>query len=77
MNRDGLTLCFLDPNPKFIELSRIYFRGGIRHETGGFLGLRKSDDVPDRIGMAEDHIEPIKAEGNPTVWRGPIFEGFQ
>lgn len=40
---------------------------GLGERTGGLLGLRKGDHVPDGAGTGQDHQEAIYAKGGKTL----------
>src|SRR5581483_5931540 len=62
---------------QFAELLGFHERGGIGHEIGALGGLGKGDHVTDAGGTAEDGVEAIEAEGDATVRRRAVTEGFQ
>ena len=50
-------------------------RRGVGHRAGGVLDLGEGDDLPERVGAAEDHHEPVQPEGEAAVGRGAVAEG--
>ena len=51
--------------------------GALVIRTDGLLGFGKGDDFPQGSGPGHEHDQPVQAEGDPSVGRGPQFQGFQ
>lgn len=59
------------------ELAVSRFTGGLGHEVLAFLGFGEGDDVADAVFFGENTDEAVEAEGDASVGRGTVFEGFE
>ena len=67
----------IELDAQFFQLIGADSRRSFGHGALRALGLGECDDIPDRIGAAQKHDQPIEAEGDSTMWRSAIFQGFQ
>src|SRR3954454_1582270 len=59
------------------KLVRIDLVGRVCHEGGAFLRLRERDHIPQALRPGEQHRQPVHAEGDSAVWRGPEPQRLQ
>ena len=67
----------IELDAQFFQLIGADSRRSFGHGALRALGLGECDDIPDRIGAAQKHDQPIEAEGDSTMWRSAIFQGLQ
>ena len=72
--RSAFVLCF---EPKPSELPRIHRRRSLRHQTRRRGRLGERYDITNRITTGHQHHHPIEPEGDPTVRRHAVAEGFE
>src|SRR4051812_1145976 len=59
------------------KLVRVDLVGRVCHEVGAFLRLRERDHVPQALRPGEQHRQPVHAEGDSAVRRGPEPQRLQ
>src|SRR5690606_12978308 len=75
--RLGVGFGLAQTNIQFAQLLGVHRTGGVRHQTGSRLRLRKRDDIANRFGAGHQHHQPIETESQATVWRRTIFQGIE
>ena len=59
------------------QLFVVHRRRGAAHQVGAALGLGEGDHVADVGDAAEDHHQPVQAQGDAAVRRGAVLQGVE
>src|SRR5690554_1950442 len=62
---------------QFFQLLFVYRTRRLGHQTGGALGFREGDDVPDGRRTGHQHHQAIQAESQAAVWRATELQSVQ